>query len=104
MADLFPDSKLEPLQRDHPIWNSHFPLLPRSDWPILGLQACCRTSVVYVPRSLSCRWQLNQPNLFKKLPERAQDEVQYATEVGVNVVSYATGRELRDKLMFPFCK
>jgi len=101
MADLFPDSKLEPLQRDHPIWNSHFPLLPRSDWPILGLQACCRTSVVYVPRSLSCRWQLNQPNLFKKLPERAQDEVQYATEVGVNVVSYATGRELRDKLDVP---
>ena len=101
MADLFPDSKLEPLQQDHPIWNSHFPLLPRSDWPILGLQACCRTSVVYVPRSLSCRWQLNQANVFKKLPARAQDEVRYATQVGVNVVSYATGRELRDKLDVP---
>ncbi len=101
MIELFPDSKLEPLQRDHPIWNAHFPLLPRSDWPILGLQACCRTSVVYVPRSMTCRWQLNQPNLFKKLPERAQDEVQYATEIGVNVVSYATGRELRDKLDIP---
>ena len=101
MAELFPDSQLEALQRDHPIWNAHYPLLPRSDWPILGLQACCRTSVVYVPRSLTCRWQLNQPNLFKKLPKRAQDEVQYATEVGVNVVSYATGRELRDKLDVP---
>ncbi len=101
MAELFPDSQLEALQRDHPIWNAHYPLLPRSDWPILGLQACCRTSVVYVPRSLTCRWQLNQPSLFKKLPKRAQDEVQYATEVGVNVVSYATGRELRDKLDVP---
>lgn len=98
---LFPDSELEPLQPDHPIWNAHFPLMPDADWPVLGLQACCRTSVVYVPRSLTCRWELDQPGLYRQLPAGPKKEVDYVTQLGVNVVAYATGRQLRDKLDVP---
>ena len=101
MQRLFPDSKLEPLPPDHPIWNAHFPLMPREDWPLLGLQACCRTSVVYCPRSMTCRWQLKQPGLLADLPPRVAGEVEYVTRIGVNVVAYATGRQLRDKLDMP---
>ena len=101
MAELFPDTQLEALAMSHPIWNSHFELPPKANWPILGLQACCRTSVVYVPRSLTGHWQLNRKALLENLPSAAKAEVNYATQLGVNVVSYATGRQLRDKLDSP---
>ena len=101
MAELLPETDLEPLADDHPIWNSYYRVSPRKDWVMYGLQACCRTSVVYCRRSFSCHWQMNRPNLAEKLPRRAADHIQYATELGVNVVSYATGRQLRDKLDLP---
>ncbi len=101
MAELFPDTDLQPLSASHPIWNAHFPIVPDSEWPVYGLQACCRTSVVYVPRSLTGHWQLNRPVVIEELPKRAAADVKFATELGVNVVSYATGRQLRDKLDMP---
>ncbi len=101
MLELFPDSQLTPLARNHPIWNAHFEIKPSEDWPILGLQACCRTSVVYVPRSLSGHWQLNREAALKKVASTAADQIKQARELGVNVISYATGRQLRDKLDTP---
>jgi hypothetical protein len=101
MAEIFPDTQLEPLSASHPIWNAHFPIVPDAEWPVYGLQACCRTSVVYVPRSLSGHWQLNRPVVIEKIPAQAAADVKFATELGVNVVSYATGRQLRDKLDLP---
>lgn len=101
MAELFPDTPLEPLSKTHPIWNSNFQITPDPQWPIYGLQACCRTSVVYVPRSLSGHWQLNRPALLEQIADRPAKQIEYATNIGVNVVSYATGRQLRDKLDLP---
>ena len=101
MSELFPDTQLEALSQSHPIWNSHFELSPDPEWPILGLQACCRTSVVYVPRSLSGHWQLNRKAILNDLPRTAKADIDYATRLGVNAVSYATGRQLRDKLDSP---
>ena len=63
MAELFPDSKLQPLAADHAIWNSQYKLGPSRTWPLLGLQACCRTSGVYCPANLSCYWSLNRPGV-----------------------------------------
>ena len=99
MAELFPDSQLEPLDRAHPIWHAKYKLLWNDERPLLGLQACCRTSVVYCPTNLSCYWGLDQPAIMdapavkKKLKER----VEYCSQLGVNVVAYATGRELKEK-------
>ena len=101
MAELFPDTPLEPIGATHPIWNSHFVLQPDPNWPVLGLQACCRTSVIYCPKSLTGHWQLNRTAILDQLPRRAKSQVQYAREIGVNIVSYATGRQVRDKLDLP---
>ena len=102
MAQLFPASELTPIPADHPVWNAHYRIKePNKDWPLYGLQACCRTSVIYCPRNLTCFWQVDRPNLMKRLGKPTQKDVVYCTEVGVNVISYATGRQLRDKLDIP---
>ena len=98
MAELFPESSLEPLAPDHPIWNAHHTIVSSKERPLLGLQACCRTSVVYCPANLSCYWALSRPSVKKsKANPRLLQRVKYVTHIGVNVVAYATGRELNDK-------
>lgn len=98
MIELFPESKLEPLDSAHPIWSAHFPILPSPERPLLGLQACCRTSVVYCPANLSCYWALSKPAILdsNQVPIAMRRRVEYATQIGVNVVAYATGRELNE--------
>jgi hypothetical protein len=99
--ELFPDSQLEALAPDHPIWNAHYPLLPNEERPLLGLQACCRTNVVYCPTNLSCYWALDRPAIedFAKANRntRLLNRIEYCSRVGVNVVTYATGRKVYDK-------
>lgn len=100
MAEIFPDSNLEALQLNHPIWNSHFPLVANQERPLLGLQACCRTSVVYCPRNLSCYWNLDRPSIKDddSIDNRLKQRAQYCSRLGVNVISYATDRtKLKDK-------
>ena len=95
---LFPDSELSPLPPDHPIWTaSHQLKSPDPNWPVLGVQACCRTSIVYVPRNLTGYWRLNRKNLLNKFPARVVKQIEYCSQLGVNVASYATGRQLDDK-------
>ncbi len=101
MDELFPDSPLDPLAVDHPIWNAHFNLTPSKTRPLLGLQACCRTSVVYCPRNLACLWRVDRPSLLKLCNQATKQEVEYTSQLGINVVSYATGRQVRDKLDTP---
>ena len=101
MAELFPESDLQPLPQDHPLWTAHFSILPNAERPMLGLQACCRTSVVYCPKNLSCYWNIKRP-AFKKFIKanpnaKLEQRVNYCAELGVNVIAYATGRQLREK-------
>ncbi len=99
MAELFPESRLEPLDRAHPIWN--FPIVPKlvPERPLLGLQACCRTSVVYCPTNLSCYWALNQPSIMDDagVSDKLKQRITYCTDLGVSVIGYATGRQLNEK-------
>jgi hypothetical protein len=97
MKELFPDSELAPLDVAHPIWNAHYPLLPNSERPLLGLQACCRTSVVYCPSNLSCYWSLDRPAIWDVAKPNLLKRVEYCGQLGVNVVTYATGRQLKEK-------
>jgi len=103
MAELFPDSPLEPLPATHPVWNSHYRLDRPDERPLLGLQACCKTSVIYCPRNLACLWNVDRPGIQRKMEsvapkfDRVLGEIKYATKVGVNVTTYATGRELKEK-------
>ena len=104
MKELFPDSELEALAADHPIWSSNYRLIPDPDWPVLGLQACCRTSVVYCTRNLSCYWQLDRPQLLNRLALKTKDDVIFCRQLGINVAAYATNRELEEKLSRPKMK
>jgi hypothetical protein len=101
VAELFPGSALEPLPESHPIWNSHFRLLPSNNRPLLGIQASCRTSLVYCPRNLAGIWELNQAAWMESYPKVAQQEIEYTTRLGINVIAYATGRQLNEKLDTP---
>lgn len=101
MVELF-DQPLEKLAPDHPIWSAEGIVdpkdLPEGSW-LYGVQSCCRLAVVYCPYSLSCRWELNLP--YGNRPDysaKVQSDLDTATKIGVNVISYATGKELKQKL------
>ena len=75
-TELFPDGELRKLPPDHAVWYAQEKVDPRqlpkdSEFWLWGLDACCRTSVVYCPRSLSCYWELAHP----------YREVEYAKDV-----------------------
>jgi hypothetical protein len=97
MIELFPDSELEVLETAHPIWNAQYPLLPNSERPLLGLRACCRTSVIYCPANLSCYWALERPAVKEIANAELKRRIEYCSQLGVNVITYATGRMLKDK-------
>lgn len=101
VVELF-EQPLEKLSPDHPIWFAESRVspqdLPADAW-LYGVQTCCRLGVVYSPISLSCRWQLNLPYGIKPdFTPAVQKDLDLSTKIGINVLSYATGRELKQKL------
>jgi hypothetical protein len=101
MEILF-DKPLTKLPPSHIVWAAETKIdpqaMPENFW-LYGLDACCRTSVIYSPISLSCRWELARPWGRKSKNSPAIDgDLENAVKIGVNVASYATGRELKDKL------
>ncbi|MCR9292144.1 MAG: DUF4159 domain-containing protein [bacterium] len=101
VVDVF-EQPLEKLPPDHPIWFSEARVnpadLPSNAW-LYGVQTCCRLGIVYVPYSLSCRWELNAPyGVRGQFPENVQGDLNTATKIGLNVLAYATGKELKEKL------
>lgn len=102
MKELFPDSPLRPLPADHPIWFAQSKVVPNpEETPLEGLNSCCRTSVVYSRKSLSCYWELGHARSRDDYPKAVRERIERAMAIGANVLAYATGRELRDKLDVP---
>lgn len=98
----FEGATLERLPPSHPVWFAEHSVDPTTiapDFWVYGVQACCRTSIFYFPRSLSCRWQLAD-RLFHRNrgSENVNRQIEAAVAIGENVIAYATGRELKDKL------
>lgn len=101
VVELF-EQPLEKLPPDHPIWSAEALVepkdLPDGAW-LYGVQSCCRLGLVYSPYSLSCRWELNLP--YGNRPDYSaavQGDLNTATKIGINVLSYVTGKELKEKL------
>jgi len=96
------DKPLQKLPPSHPIWTAEAKVDPNAmpkDFWLYGLDACCRTTVVYSPISLSCRWEIARPfGLAAKQTANVETDIQNAVKLGVNVAAYATGRELKEKL------
>lgn len=99
--ELFPDSPLRLLPPDHPVWWAEEPVDAKLMRPLYGIEACCRTSVVYCPQDLSCYWELSQGNRPPNYPEPIQAEIESCLRTGANVLTYATNRELKNKLDKP---
>jgi hypothetical protein len=98
----FEGSKLERLPPSHPIWFAQHNVDPTSlgkDFWVYGIQACCRTAVFYVPRSLSCRWELGDVLFHRDRGSvSVRKQIGGAIRIGENLIAYATGKELKDKL------
>ncbi|TWT82597.1 hypothetical protein CA13_40600 [Planctomycetes bacterium CA13] len=104
-SQWFEGASLDRLPPSHPVWFAEREVAPNSipliskDFWVYGVQACCRTAVFYVPNSLSCRWELSD-NLIGRndVPNKVRGQIDLAVRIGENVIAYATGRELKDKL------
>ncbi len=101
MAKLFPESQLRLLPPDHPVWFAEQRVSAKQMKPLLGLDTCCRTAVVYCPENLSCLWELKRPDRGTALPKTVQERVDGAVAIAANVAAYATNRELKEKLDRP---
>ncbi|MFO1063957.1 MAG: DUF4159 domain-containing protein [Pirellulales bacterium] len=101
VTDVF-EQPLEKLPPDHPIWAAEARVDPQSlphDFWLYGVQSCCRLGLVYSPISLSCRWELDMPyGRHEPFQPKLQSELDNAVKIGINVLAYATGKQLKDKL------
>ncbi|PAY19746.1 hypothetical protein CKO51_09620 [Rhodopirellula sp. SM50] len=101
-AQWYPNAPLERLPTSHPVWNAErnvdITAMPNGFW-VYGVQACCRTAVFYVPQSLTCRWELGD-RLFQRgeTDDPVRRQIDHSIRIGQNIIAYATGRELKDKL------
>lgn len=98
MQELFPESGLRFLEPDHPIWYAEQTVPEGQIRPLFGLDACCRTSVVYCPDDLSCLWELGNERALANMQADVREKVLGSFAIGANVLAYATNRQLRDKL------
>jgi len=113
VADLcsrwYPSAPLEPLPPTHPAYFAEADVKPNMiapNYQLWGVQACCRTAIFFTPRSLTCRWELSDPTGRGRVGGMARgaitgaaaDSIEMASRLGQNVIAYATGRELKDKL------
>ena len=107
MREVFPEPeyKLQLLEPEHPIWYAEEKIDPRQLRPLWGIEFGCRTSVVYAPPdppadprpSLSCLWELSRPGRGVKYSPAVQAQIDAALSLGINVLAYATNRELKTK-------
>ena len=106
MRRVFPEPgyDLTLLDRTHPIWGAEITIDPDYIRPIEGIHYGCRTSVVYVPPvegkpSLSCLWEVyrhfNRDNT--RYSEVVQRQIDNGLGIGLNILAYATSRELKGK-------
>ena len=107
MKEMFPEPEyqLRLLEPEHPIWYAEEKVDPDQLRPIWGVEFGCRTSVVYAPvdppgdprPSLSCLWELSRPGRGAKYSAAVQAQIDAALSLGINVLAYATNRELKTK-------
>lgn len=99
MLKVFPpgEGELKKLGEDHLVYRSEYLLSPETV-PLYGIDSGCRTAVIYSPEDLGCYWDLwsryDPPGRNLQLKAR----IIRATQVGINVIAYATGREPPNKL------
>ena len=111
MARVFPEPeyRLRLLPPEHPIWRTEERVAPEKIRRLEGIDFGCRTSVVYFPPddsgkvrpSLSCLWELSHPPRGQTYSPAVRAEIDAGMSIGINVLAYATNRELKYKEEIP---
>jgi len=105
MRRIFPpEYQLKPLPLEHPIWRAEEIVPADQQRTLLGIDYGCRTSVVYCPppqpgdppNGLSCYWEL-AGGRNRQLHPAVEAQIKAANSIGLNVLAYATNRELKPK-------
>ena len=102
VRDLVPDDgyRLEPLDPSHDIYRAEY--LFSENPPVLeGVEFGCRTAIVYAAADHACRWDAWNRNLKASYQPPVVADIVRSMQLGSNILSYATGRELVDKLSSP---
>jgi len=107
MRLVFPEEeyRLKVLDPAHPVWHAEQPVPAEQLRPLLGIDFGCRTSVVYAPAdppddprpSLSCLWELSRSGRDAKYSEKVQAQIDAARAIGINILTYATNREVKGR-------
>jgi hypothetical protein len=99
MAEIFPEAeyKLRLLPPEHPIWRAEQPVDPEYAKPLWGIDIGCRTSVVLCTKDLSCFWELARSGRETQFPPEVRQEIAAAETMGINILAYATNREVKYK-------
>ncbi|MGD9645986.1 MAG: DUF4159 domain-containing protein [Pirellulales bacterium] len=103
MKRVFPEPEYEMklLPPEHPVWRAEEPINPAHVRPLWGINVGCRTSVIYCPDNLSCYWELARPGRDKDYSPEVKQRIAGALSLGINVLAYATNRELKFKYEVP---
>jgi hypothetical protein len=103
MQDIFPESeyRLRVLPPSHPVWFAEEPVAPDPDFPLLGVDYGCRTAVIYCPGDLSCYWELFHAGRATEYPAAVAKKIETAMAIGVNALTYFTGRDPKYKDEIP---
>ncbi len=99
-----PEHKLKLITAEHPVWYAEEQVEAAQQRPLLGIDYGCRTCVIYAPPprpedpagNLSCYWELSSGR-EQKIPPKVAAEIAGANAIGINVLAYATNRELKSK-------
>jgi hypothetical protein len=103
--DKKPEYGFKPILASHPIWIAEQKIPPDQARLLLGIDYGCRTSVVYSPShpagdpkpSLATLWELSRGGLRESYSPAVKEKIEGGLAIGINVLAYATNRELKDK-------
>lgn len=90
------EGELKLLPPDHPVYRSEHPLPPEGV-KLYGVDFGCRTSIIYSPEDLGCLWDYWSRVDPPKRNVQLKAKIVRATQIGVNVMAYATMRQPPDK-------
>jgi hypothetical protein len=93
MAQIFPDSPLEPLANNHDVFSIRHVINEPQSFRLLGINVACHAAIFYAPHDVCCAWS-GCTGCLDVFSVRTQ-----ARELGENIVAYAlTFKELKPRL------
>lgn len=103
MQRVFPEKEfsLRQLEPDHEVWM--FEENPGDFYAgeLYGVNVGCRTAVIYSRKPMTCYWELADAGRGEALPAAVAPQIESALAMGINILAYATNRELKNKYEIP---